>query len=630
MSLKSSPKTAAPHPVKISERRPPSLAAAKDSAIQGVPENFRLTEYHLEFNESKAGAEANWIQIADRLEVVAATRNERREDWGRMLRFYDQDGQEKTLAVPMDRFAGDASEVRAMLLNRGLRIFPDRRSRDLVNMYIQVCRPQRTVQCVNRIGWTVSDSGIHCFVFPDGTIGCNDVILQSQEILEHPYRTSGTLAEWQDHIAKPAAGNSRLSFAICAAFAAPMLPLLHVEGGGFHFTGTSSLGKTTLLRAAGSVFGGGSHGYIRPWRATDNGIEAIAALHNHALLCLDEIGQVDGRHIGNIAYMLANGSGKSRADRNGGGRRSAKWCTLFISTGEQSLSDKIAEDTGGGSKAGQEIRVLDIPADAGAGFGCYEDLHSFSGGAELSEHLNEASQKYYGTAIRTLIQHLADNASFESRQALKDTFGKARNRLLLGLNDTNGQIDRAITRFAVAATAGETAIRIGILPWEKGEAFEAARICFAAWLSNRGGTRLAEEIAVVHQVQHHLQAYGESRFIDMDSLSPYRPQQRLGYRKVEDDGVHYLALPRMMEQEICKGLARLQAVRILAKLGFLKTSEKKRFTMKERLPDQKVAQRVYHILPAIMSFDSEIGTTTASGTAGTLGTDGGNSDDLKG
>ena len=45
-------------------------------------------------------------------------------------------------------------------------------------------------------------------------------------------------------------------FVLCAAFAGPLLPKLDIEAGGFHLVGCSSVGKTTLLDVAGSVWGG--------------------------------------------------------------------------------------------------------------------------------------------------------------------------------------------------------------------------------------------------------------------------------------------------------------------------------------------------------------------------------------
>src|SRR5437773_8552249 len=99
-------------------------------------------------------------------------------------------------------------------------------------------------------------------------------------------------------------------------------------------------------------------------------------MHSDALLCLDEMGQVNGREAGEVAYMLANGTGKSRAARDGSARRAARWRVLFLSTGELSLADKMNE-AGQRARAGQETRLVDVPADAGSGLGLFEKLHTF-------------------------------------------------------------------------------------------------------------------------------------------------------------------------------------------------------------------------------------------------------------
>ena len=89
------------------------------------------------------------------------------------------------------------------------------------------------------------------------------------------------------------------------------------ESGGFHLVGNSSTGKTTLIEAACSVWGGPA--FKRSWRATANGIEGAAALFNDCLLALDEISECDPREVGAIVYALGNGVGKQRASRTGPG-----------------------------------------------------------------------------------------------------------------------------------------------------------------------------------------------------------------------------------------------------------------------------------------------------------------------
>ena len=51
---------------------------------------------------------------------------------------------------------------------------------------------------------------------------------------------------------------------------------------------------------------------------------------------------------------------------------------LLLSSGEIGIAEKVAED-GRGRKvaAGQQVRVLDLPAEAGAGMGLFENLHGF-------------------------------------------------------------------------------------------------------------------------------------------------------------------------------------------------------------------------------------------------------------
>ena len=136
--------------------------------------------------------------------------------------------------------------------------------------------------------------------------------------------------------------------------------------------GFFSCGKTTALKVAGSVCGGGGkYGYIRQWRATDNALEGTAATHCDNLLCLDEIGQASSRVVSEVAYMLANGQGKARANKDGNAKAIREWRLSFMSTGELTLADKIAEDGRGQVMAGQAVRVLDIPADGGTEQGIF-------------------------------------------------------------------------------------------------------------------------------------------------------------------------------------------------------------------------------------------------------------------
>ena len=106
-------------------------------------------------------------------------------------------------------------------------------------------------------------------------------------------------------------------FAIATAFAAPLIELTGADSGGFHFRGLSSIGKTTLVRAAASVWGrGDEHGMLRTWRPTANRLEGTAALYGDTLLPLDELGVAGAREVGDIIYSLAAGIGKNSRRTN--------------------------------------------------------------------------------------------------------------------------------------------------------------------------------------------------------------------------------------------------------------------------------------------------------------------------
>ncbi len=167
-------------------------------------------------------------------------------------------------------------------------------------------------------------------------------------------------------------------------------------GGGFHFRGASSSGKSTALIVAGSVWGGGgTRGYVRQWRATDNALESVAALSCDSLLCLDELSQVEAKAASSAVYMLANGKGKARAGREGQARKVLEWRVLFLSNGEIAQADKIKKG-GGRIAAGMEVRVIDLRADVGEGMGIFEDIHDATDPAGFAQTLKQTSNTIIG------------------------------------------------------------------------------------------------------------------------------------------------------------------------------------------------------------------------------------------
>ena len=349
-------------------------------------------------------------RIGPPLEVLGLTRDADSNEWGLSLAWHDLDGVRHSWAMPKSLLEGDPAEYRKRLACEGWSCEPNARARAKLAEYLASVSPQARVRCVPRTGWHGA-----AFVFPDETIAGGEalkenIVLQAQTP-HNPFARQGSLEEWQAGVARPALGNSRLMFALCAAFASVLLEPCGQESGGFNFTGASSTGKTTALLLASTVWGRGSRegGYMNTWRATANGLESVAVLHSDALLALDELGQATARTVSEAAYLLANSRGKNRARQDGTAKAAQNWRVMVLSTGECGLAERIVEE-GGTAKAGQQVRFLDIPADAGAGMGLFEDLHGHGDPSAFAASLQKAASRTYGTAARAFIRKVQKQA----------------------------------------------------------------------------------------------------------------------------------------------------------------------------------------------------------------------------
>src|SRR5262249_20989730 len=153
-------------------------------------------------------------------------------------------------------------------------------------------------------------------------------------------------------------GHRLAVLAVSTAFAGPLLYLAGQDGGGIHYRGDSSTGKTSEARGSASVWGN-PDSFLMSWRATANGLVGAAVLRTATLLALDEVGAIEGRDLSAAIYQLSAGKGKGRARRDGSLRNPSTWRIVTLSTGETSIGSRIEEDHSRRVRAGQEVRCLD-------------------------------------------------------------------------------------------------------------------------------------------------------------------------------------------------------------------------------------------------------------------------------
>jgi len=597
-------------PAALAGIEPPEKVGAGGTATKQEPTGGEVAARRFELNDRgvwyhEPEKSPRWVCAW--LEVTARVRNPHGEGWGKLVNFLDPDRTPKRRIIADMLLSGDGIELERTLRDAGLHISPT--GRPLLRQYLIEAAPKARARITNRTGWHDAGADGAVFVLPDRAIGTGDEwIYENESPSSATFGTRGTLKGWQDEVAAICRGNSRLLFAVSVSFAAPLLYLVGMDGGGFHFRGDSSGGKTTVLRVAASACGGKE--YLQNWKATDNSMESVATAHCDALLPLDELAQLAANIAGETAYMLSNGAAKNRQQRTGGLRARATWRVLFLSAGEIGLAEHMGE-VGKSPRAGQEIRLAEIPADAGKGLGIFEELHGYAGGAELSKALIEATRRNYGGAFVAYLEKLTRH-----QHEVADTVKEAQRKFQAAhlTDQAHGQARRVADRFALVGAAGELAQRWGIVPWQAGEAMRAARTCFDAWLSRRGGEGNQEELAALRQVREFLRRYGESAFTDMDrpandtdKHAPVR-SDRAGYRRHDAaaDAVEYFIFNEVWRTRVCKGFDAAAVGRMLAARGFVErgTEAGREWLTRHAIPTEG-RPRVVHVLPAIWNDDGE-------------------------
>lgn len=594
--------SAIPNPTKQTKATSRPQAQA-DKKCTPAPSGFRITKDGVFY----VGEDGEARAVCSRLEILARTRDEKGHGWGLLVEFDDPDGASKRLNIPARAMAGDfGKEVLGPLVDMGLRLAPirsARNSRNDLQSYLQGFDGSERARLVTRLGWHGD-----AYLMPDRQIGASTEYLHFYEAGAQlpPITQTGTLEQWQQQIGALCVGNNRLAFVVCVAFAGAVLHLLGHESGGFHLYGDSSGGKTTHLQVAASVWGGPR--LVRSWRSTDNALESIAAAHSDGLLVLDEIGMCDPRIIGETVYMLGNGTGKARAnDRGLSGRQVQEWRLLFLSTGEKTLAQHMAE-ANKELKAGMEVRLLAVPADASKGLGLFEELHGFEDAAALSDALKARVAKSYGSPAIAFLSALCDPAKLRGYTAMVRSTVERFTAEALPAN-ASGQAQRAAARFGLAAAAGELATALGVTGWPDGLALDSARVCLTAWLAERGGAGNMEGDAILARLRQVIERFGESRFTRWESTAAKvdehgpRTIDRLGFRRSLEHGMGdtlhttttYYVLPEAWRSEIFRGMNLNAVNKELLRRRVLEPGKDGRASSAVRLPGLGL-QRCYVVV----------------------------------
>lgn len=497
------------------------------------------------------------IFISHSVMILGEARSKHNDNWKRVIQFHDKDNTQHTLLIPYEHFMGEAQEALKIIANHGL--MPPRQTykKNVFISYIQDYLAEKRFRCVAQTGWHGQS-----FVTTNRTYGNHsDEELLFHSEMKDPYSTMGSFEGWQQ-LSQLIEPHALAVLAFSCAFAGQLVLPLGAESGGFHIYGSSTDGKSTITKAACSVWGNPKNISLS-WRATDNAVENEAELRNDNFINFDELRQAAPKAMSDIVYMLTGGQGKARSNKSGKNREVKQFSLMYTSTGEVTLEEHLRR---GNLEldAGLLLRFAHLSSDAGKGYGVFEQINYGATSSDLGNRINELLSQHYGHAgIKWLeyLTHDKDRIMVKAHTLLEEFTNQH-------TQAKNGQANRVLRRFALVAVAGELATQAGITGWQQGRAFEALGQCFHHWLGNLGNGENLEETKILEHFKAFFEAHGTSRFEDLRVLRHpdgdvirQRIQNRVGY--YDPDEKVYLVSATMFKQEMCIGINEASAKKIL-------------------------------------------------------------------
>lgn len=454
-----------------------------------------------------------------------------------------------------------------------------------INYYLNNYEPEFKAVGVDMVGWQ-GDNTAYILPFVGEPRNCYNTkqagekpveyILQQKSATPRILKKKGTLDEWKRTVGEICRGNHLHTFAILASLTAPALKLLNEEGGFFHYVGSTSIGKSTILHVAKSVWGFKDLG---SFRSTDNSLESICKNSNDGAMFLDELGEVNADDLFKTIYMMANGVTKGRADKNGNAKETSYFKVLVQSTGEIGVEAKLAEKKLQ-VKGGQLIRMAEIDADRGKDLNTFDVLkinpdtkEPFTSGREQAEFLKTHADLNYGIIIDSFMQKVVADIE-DYKEALKKAKVKWLANQLTG--DEGVEIARMAKRFSTIFATGVIAVELGIIPHSVAEIDTCVEEVFTSW-KDRFGTDSSYELKTIKADMRKLcieQQY--SRFLNADPTEEKvnLPHNKAGYWKTKDGALHeYWIDTAVFDREVLKGHDKKVFFPLLVEQGYIKKED---------------------------------------------------------
>ena len=259
-------------------------------------------------------------------------------------------------------------------------------------------------------------------------------------------RAEGNLKDWKIAVRR-LLDHPRAMFHLYASLTPPLLELIDAPNFIIDNWGLTSIGKTTIISIAASIWGlpiKEQGGLIVGWDATKVSIERLACLFNHLPIFLDDSQTAKEKTIENILYMIANGVGRLRGALKGT-QKTSHWRTVAFSTGEKALNTVTEYE-------GAKARIISL---YGSPFGEKKE-------AELIHKIKPIINSNFGFAGPCFLSELINKSHNKSNELLRKEYRCYTAKLAkLGKDNVSDRIAQYLGAVQVAGRIAEDLFEIG-------------------------------------------------------------------------------------------------------------------------------------------------------------------------
>jgi len=394
------------------------------------------------------------VQISTPFGVLARLRRADEDDSsGLRLRVRGMGGSDREVDIARRHLTRNSGQdIKSLLFDLGMRTF--RGGEKNVIYYLKAVDPEKEIVVVSRRGW--HQFGKPTFVAPTGEVfGAKSGTSIELEIGTQS-EAKGSVTGWKSSIEAVAqvSGIQHWQIAAASSFAGTIAELCKLGTCGVHFSGMTSRGKTIALKIAASAWSNPEtgQGLLSLWRSTDNAFEATASASNGTVMALDEVKLADGKMVASTLFQLTSGTSKSRSNLKQTLQDRLTWTTFVLSSGEQSLKEKVLSDKGKWLP-GMSVRFTDIDV------------------TEINSHVDKSIidkilagiQGNFGCAGPAFVEALIKSGVHENPDELRHRIQETSNRLI-GSSNSEGSLQRAALPLSLIQVAGEMAQEFGVLP----------------------------------------------------------------------------------------------------------------------------------------------------------------------